>query len=140
MRFRDSILIVPRKKPFFNRFSDISRNFAISQNKRLKFIMSRENIATFFAIIFGGLAALYGYWSQSRIEAVQTENSKLESELRRVKRRKKGQNKCSVCLYNPLEIRCHPCGHVCLCQECSTKLNKCPICRAVIQDFQRTFI
>lgn len=36
---------------------------------------------------------------------------------------------CAVCLQNRKTVLFHPCMHLCCCNECSGKLQKCPICR-----------
>jgi hypothetical protein len=43
---------------------------------------------------------------------------------------------CVVCLSNEKSILCLPCRHLCLCQECSQheELDKCPICRLVVEN------
>ncbi|XP_067009107.1 mitochondrial E3 ubiquitin protein ligase 1 [Anabrus simplex] len=40
---------------------------------------------------------------------------------------------CVVCRENPREIIILPCGHVCLCEDCSDVImDVCPVCRSVI--------
>ncbi|CAG9821958.1 unnamed protein product [Phaedon cochleariae] len=40
---------------------------------------------------------------------------------------------CVVCKTNPKEIILLPCGHVCLCEDCSIDISeKCPVCRTSI--------
>jgi len=39
---------------------------------------------------------------------------------------------CVICLSQTLEILYMPCQHLVACQECSKRLNKCPLCRANI--------
>ncbi|KAK7095159.1 E3 ubiquitin-protein ligase LRSAM1-like [Littorina saxatilis] len=39
---------------------------------------------------------------------------------------------CVVCLDRMAEVIFMPCGHVCTCPKCSSPLNDCPMCRAVI--------
>lgn len=71
--------------------------------------------------------------------------------------------KCVVCVTNPKEVCagwserfrgwylmnllfwfqviCLPCGHVCLCEDCASKINlKCPVCRAKIENKAAAFI
>jgi len=40
---------------------------------------------------------------------------------------------CVVCLDREREVVLHPCGHYCLCKECSDHLRQCPICRQQIE-------
>jgi hypothetical protein len=39
-------------------------------------------------------------------------------------------NDCVVCLDEPKTRAFVPCGHQCICDDCATKLNQCPICKA----------
>lgn len=43
---------------------------------------------------------------------------------------------CVVCLSKEKSILCLPCRHLCLCQDCSqhAELDKCPICRLVVEN------
>jgi len=41
-------------------------------------------------------------------------------------------NSCVVCFDNPVEVVLLECGHLCLCSECSQKMNMCPVCRGSI--------
>lgn len=48
---------------------------------------------------------------------------------------------CLVCYQNPREIILLPCGHVCLCLDCSERINDlCPVCRAEIQSKATAYI
>ena len=42
-----------------------------------------------------------------------------------------GQTTCIVCFTNPKTHLAAPCGHQCVCEECSRELEACPICRSV---------
>lgn len=39
---------------------------------------------------------------------------------------------CIICLSLPARIAINPCGHMCTCQSCSLKIDKCPVCRGTI--------
>ncbi|KFB47152.1 AGAP005955-PA-like protein [Anopheles sinensis] len=48
---------------------------------------------------------------------------------------------CVVCVVNPKEVICLPCGHVCLCENCAQRIkDNCPVCRAVIETKAAAFI
>jgi E3 ubiquitin-protein ligase MUL1 len=48
---------------------------------------------------------------------------------------------CVVCLSNPKEVIVLPCGHVCLCEDCSSKITlQCPVCRTRIESKAAAFI
>jgi len=48
--------------------------------------------------------------------------------------------KCCVCLDKNKNIIFNDCGHVCVCETCSAKVSKCPICRKVIITKKKAFI
>ncbi|KAG6448698.1 mitochondrial E3 ubiquitin protein ligase 1 [Manduca sexta] len=48
---------------------------------------------------------------------------------------------CVVCTENPKEVILLPCGHVCLCEDCSDNIaDTCPICRERIESRAPAFI
>ncbi|KAJ6644431.1 Mitochondrial E3 ubiquitin protein ligase 1 [Pseudolycoriella hygida] len=48
---------------------------------------------------------------------------------------------CVVCVSNPKEVICLPCGHVCLCEDCALQIKDfCPICRAKIESKTAAFV
>ena len=53
------------------------------------------------------------------------------------------EKKCVICINNHQTHIIIPCGHKCLCTECSIKhfekINICPICRCNVQKIQRVF-
>ena len=53
------------------------------------------------------------------------------------------EKKCVICINYPQTHIIIPCGHKCLCTECSIKhfekINICPICRINVQNIQRVF-
>ncbi|GLD93643.1 hypothetical protein PINS_up002248 [Pythium insidiosum] len=48
---------------------------------------------------------------------------------------------CVVCLTREKSILCLPCRHLCLCRECSQlqQLEKCPICRNVVESMLQVY-
>lgn len=47
---------------------------------------------------------------------------------------------CCVCLGAPREYACVPCGHLCLCEQCSTQIQLCcPMCRTVVRSCIRIY-
>lgn len=50
----------------------------------------------------------------------------------RIKQEKPEQGRCAVCLDLGVRVVFTPCGHMCTCRECSTKLTKCPLRRRSI--------
>lgn len=49
------------------------------------------------------------------------------------------ERRCKVCLDADAEILFQPCGHICTCQECATRVQSCPVCRSHISSSVRTF-
>ncbi|XP_073842026.1 mitochondrial E3 ubiquitin protein ligase 1 [Musca autumnalis] len=48
---------------------------------------------------------------------------------------------CVVCNINPKEVIILPCGHVCICEDCSEKIKMtCPVCRGKINTRAAAFI
>lgn len=48
---------------------------------------------------------------------------------------------CLACLSNPREVVLLPCGHVCVCADCSLLIQeRCPVCREPVIDTQVVFL
>lgn len=48
-------------------------------------------------------------------------------------------NRCSICLEEASTMIIAACGHKCCCEECSTRVDTCPICRGVIDKFIKVY-
>ena len=70
-------------------------------------------------------------------------DSKLEKILSRIKTEKINKLKessfpsinkraCIACMLNEISIIFKPCNHLCTCENCSDKINICPMCRQLI--------
>ena len=61
---------------------------------------------------------------------------------KRVRKPKEGDELlCVVCLERQRQFLLRPCKHYCVCNACRNKLkNKCPICRKVIQNYEKVYI
>lgn len=62
--------------------------------------------------------------------------SSLEDENRQLKNRLL----CKTCMEKNAEVTFLPCGHFIVCEACSKKVNKCPICRKSIRGYLKTFM
>lgn len=52
-----------------------------------------------------------------------------------------GEAECNICYINVKKYACVPCGHMCMCGECSNKiLDKCPICKDKIKDIIKIYL
>ena len=48
---------------------------------------------------------------------------------------------CSICMDRPSVMVLVPCGHLCMCQECSLHAQqRCPICRTAVAHMVRTYV
>jgi hypothetical protein len=58
--------------------------------------------------------------------------------------KKAGEPTCAVCLDQPAEAVCVPCGHVAGCMECLTEIKRkgmgCPICRMPIKEVVKIYM
>ena len=107
-----------------------------------------------FAYLIALIATIFGVWSWQKSREEEIRNDRLNGEIRRLKASKnygtESGDKCVICFTNPFEILFQPCGHVCLCQNCTVTLAencksralqaKCPICRKVISASQRIYL
>lgn len=67
---------------------------------------------------------------KKKIIKLKNENKNLKTKIEKL------DNKCTICLENSCNIIFIPCGHLCMCYECSSKYDKynfslCPICRSI---------
>lgn len=106
---------------------------------------SRRNYK-WLCILFGTIGIVVGAlilrkYLGYRAKAIEEAEIKKQLEETRRERRKKNRTAdlsdnqlCVVCKSNPIEIILLPCGHVCLCEDCSVDIrNNCPVCRAFIE-------
>jgi hypothetical protein len=47
---------------------------------------------------------------------------------------------CKICLVNISNILCVPCKHIPFCNFCAVEIQKCPICRVVIDKYITVYI
>ena len=50
------------------------------------------------------------------------------------------KNECAICFENPKNAFLRPCGHLAVCMACAAAIDKCPICRAPIQEALQAFL
>nr|CAD7425629.1 unnamed protein product [Timema monikensis] len=96
-------------------------------------------------VIFGGvglvlLGMMTRRWWRERKRLRVAEQAKRQLEQTRKERRRRVRETdlpeyqlCVVCRQNPREMIMLPCGHVCLCEDCSEGIvDLCPVCRTKI--------
>ncbi|XP_066252969.1 mitochondrial E3 ubiquitin protein ligase 1-like [Euwallacea similis] len=97
-------------------------------------------VCTAIGAVIAGIV-IRKYLKQQKLLKDEEERRSLREETRKRNRRStrtKDQlsdtQLCVVCRSNPIEVILLPCGHVCLCEDCSDDISSlCPICRAVIE-------
>ena len=47
---------------------------------------------------------------------------------------------CVVCMDAPLQMVLVPCGHMCVCEECSSQILQCPLCRTPTENALKVFL
>ncbi|XP_036336409.1 mitochondrial E3 ubiquitin protein ligase 1 [Rhagoletis pomonella] len=87
---------------------------------------------------------LYAKKKQERDERKIKETLEKERRERRARTRPLNlttEQLCVVCSTNPKEVIILPCGHVCICEDCSEKIRvTCPVCRGKIVTKAAAFI
>ncbi|XP_063531283.1 mitochondrial E3 ubiquitin protein ligase 1 [Cydia strobilella] len=124
-----------------------------TKSSLLKRLASSRDFLRVLVVLFGTVAALagsriaYKYISRRRRKAREHEVKQQLAAGRR-ERRARARDRdlseaqlCVVCTENPKEIILLPCGHVCLCEDCSDNITEqCPICRERIESRAPAFI
>lgn len=98
-----------------------------------------------FTLLFGAVGVvLAGWltrkWWKIRAHKLEQEKQKRHLEETRKERRRRVRDHdlpenqlCVVCKQNPREVILLPCGHVCLCEDCSETIGtNCPVCRSQV--------
>ncbi|CAG5089420.1 Similar to Mul1: Mitochondrial E3 ubiquitin protein ligase 1 (Drosophila melanogaster) [Cotesia congregata] len=119
----------------------------------LRKLDERRRVYKCLCIIFGTVGLVVGgmvvcKYRRARKEKRISEEKRQNLEESRKKRRQRVRDIelredqiCVVCKENPREVILLPCGHVCLCEDCSASINDyCPGCRAVIEQKNAAYI
>lgn len=96
-------------------------------------------------LVFGAIGLLIGgivirrYWKDREEQRIAAELRQAVAATRQERRQRvrdtdiRDDQLCVVCRMNPREIILLPCGHVCLCEDCSQNIHHdCPLCRTPI--------
>uniref|UniRef100_A0A7S3DED6 RING-type domain-containing protein n=1 Tax=Palpitomonas bilix TaxID=652834 RepID=A0A7S3DED6_9EUKA len=81
------------------------------------------------------------------LETLERKGEEMMKLIRREKERRnriereerENEKKCKVCLDNEKTVLLLPCAHLCLCQECSSQLSLCPICKSDISERKHVY-
>uniref|UniRef100_A0A1B6G609 RING-type E3 ubiquitin transferase n=1 Tax=Cuerna arida TaxID=1464854 RepID=A0A1B6G609_9HEMI len=119
----------------------------------LRDLRDKKSLFGWLLILTGGLTILFGGLLARRLWA-NLKKRKAKQELQRrldQDRRSRRQNvrdnelpetlRCVVCQENPKEVILLPCGHLCICEDCSEQItSSCPICRSHIATKAAAFL
>ncbi|XP_045490875.1 mitochondrial E3 ubiquitin protein ligase 1-like [Colias croceus] len=124
-----------------------------TKSSLLKRLASSRDLLRVLIVVFGTVAAVasgriaYKYMKRRKRRAAE---DSMKRQLAAGRRERRAQNRdkglsdvqlCVVCTDNPKEIILLPCGHVCLCEDCSENIrDNCPICRERIESRAPAFI
>lgn len=97
--------------------------------------------------VFIGAMVARRYWKDRTEQRLAFELRQALAESRKERRQRvrdkelRDDQVCVVCRTNPREIILLPCGHVCLCEDCSVDITSgCPVCRAPISQKSPAYI
>ncbi|RZF42622.1 hypothetical protein LSTR_LSTR001417 [Laodelphax striatellus] len=120
----------------------------------IKQLNSQKKTFKWLSLLFGTFGLMLGTylirrgWISYKKKMEKNEIRRRLEEMRRERRRQNrstdeapGAQPCVVCRVNPIEIILLPCGHFCLCEDCSVQLQDlCPMCRAEIVEMRPVFM
>ncbi|XP_011170586.1 mitochondrial E3 ubiquitin protein ligase 1 [Solenopsis invicta] len=113
----------------------------------------RKKIYRIFCLMSGTIGLVLGgimvrrYWKNKQEQRL-ADQLRQSLEISRQERRQRVRDRdlredqiCVVCNTNAREIILLPCGHVCICEDCSVSINNnCPICRTQIVERAAAYI
>ena len=115
---------------------------ALKEHQKTIEILQNQNRILKRILMLSGLFAALGFLyiqNYSNLREVREEDSDQDCEGEEVGEREVIEVpetlECIVCMENMKEVMMEPCGHVCLCRQCSERLRlpsgrvKCPVCR-----------
>lgn len=125
----------------------------MSVSSLIRKLDERRRVYRYLCLMFGAIGLVIGgivlrrYW-KDREEQRLTEQLRRSLSESRKERRQRVREKdlredqlCVVCRTNPREIILLPCGHVCLCEDCSDGIQSdCPVCRGPIEQKNAAYI
>ncbi|XP_063973423.1 mitochondrial E3 ubiquitin protein ligase 1 [Diachasmimorpha longicaudata] len=125
----------------------------MSVSSLLRKLDERRRIYRYLCLMFGAIGLVIGgivirrYWKDREEQRLSEQLRRSLAESRKERRQRmrekdlRDDQLCVVCRTNPREIILLPCGHVCLCEDCSDGIeNDCPVCRAPIEQKNAAYI
>uniref|UniRef100_A0A1Q3FAG0 RING-type E3 ubiquitin transferase n=1 Tax=Culex tarsalis TaxID=7177 RepID=A0A1Q3FAG0_CULTA len=124
-----------------------------TKNTLMKKFEEAKSSMLFKVVVCGTISAvLVGLIAKKiyRRKKMEWDEQKLRDKLEKSRAQRRAQarqqvfndeQRCVVCVDNPKEVICLPCGHVCLCENCAEKIKlNCPVCRSKIETKAAAFI
>ncbi|XP_011312013.1 mitochondrial ubiquitin ligase activator of nfkb 1 [Fopius arisanus] len=118
----------------------------MSVSSLLRKLDERRRIYRYLCLMFGAIGLVIGgivvrrYWKDREEQRLSEQLRRSLAESRKERRQRVREKDlredqiCVVCRTNPREIILLPCGHVCLCEDCSDGIDTdCPVCRGPIE-------
>nr|XP_039263544.1 E3 ubiquitin-protein ligase XIAP-like [Styela clava]XP_039263551.1 E3 ubiquitin-protein ligase XIAP-like [Styela clava] len=81
----------------------------------------------------GGVMEASTQVKKNRTSSPATSINPEDIEMARSLRIMEQESICKMCKKNKTEILFIPCGHLCVCEECATKLKRCILCKSKVQ-------
>ena len=126
---------------------------SMSISSLLRKLDDRKKTYRLLCFMFGAIGLLIGgvvlrrYWKDRTEQRLADELRQSLAASRKERRQRvrdtdlRDDQLCVVCRTNPREIILLPCGHVCLCEDCSDDItDDCPVCRAPIEQKAAAYI
>lgn len=126
---------------------------SISISSLIRKLDDRRKTYRLLCVMFGAIGLLIGgivlrrYWKDREEQRVAENLRRSLAESRKERRARvrdtnlREDQLCVVCRTNPREIILLPCGHVCLCEDCSDDIiGNCPVCRDPISQKAAAYI
>jgi signal recognition particle receptor subunit beta/rubrerythrin len=126
------------------RMTNMNLNALLSGSRKRDLVKQRRNHTTETVKQFKKKAQPIGNLSSipnsALAEKLVQEQEKRE-QLEEIINQNEEQTMCIVCEEHSIDVVCIPCGHLIMCQGCSTKLEEsnCPSCRQHVTSFVRIF-
>lgn len=118
---------------------------SMSINSLIRKLDDRKKTYQMLCLMFGMIGIAIGgiilrhYWKERKIQKFAATRKERRQRLR--EKNLRDDQQCIVCSTNPREVILLPCGHVCLCEDCSDDItNDCPICRTPINQKAAAYI
>ena len=74
--------------------------------------------------------------NEALVKPLEVKNKGLEKEIQHLKE----AQVCKICIDKKINTVLLPCGHLVSCNECAYSLNKCPMCRKLINSKSRIYM